>query len=295
MTDEELNEYFTTVSGFVRIAGRMIRDAYCKMQVTINGSDDQLFSTCNPTVPNTKHYEEIKSFNTKSCAIDWVTETDKGVESYLIKSIHEKYPTHKFVGEEDDDTHNEVTNDPTWIIDPVDGTTNFVHGIPMCAISVALSINQHTVLSIIYNPLQEELFTAIKGRGAFMNGKRIHVSHTEEIGQAVIGTNPGYQRTPEKVADMLYNWEQLLSRGVAGIKMLGNAAMDICYTACGRTDCFFEKNLCVWDYAAALLVVEEAGGIYKTKDNINPLLMKKDMLVIGNPAIATKVFEIIRQ
>ncbi|ELP88118.1 inositol monophosphatase, putative [Entamoeba invadens IP1] len=294
-TDEDLNTYFKTALPLVKTCGRMIKDAYCKMQVTISGSDDHLFTTCNPTVPRDEKYEEVKTFTNKSCAIDWVTETDKGVEKYLIGSLHEAFPTHLFVGEETASTHKTLTDEPTWIIDPVDGTTNFVHGIPMCCTSVALAINKHVVLAIVYNPIQEELFTALRGRGAFMNGKRIHVSHTSEIGQAIIGTNPGYHREKEHVDKMLYNMNQLLERGVAGIKMIGNAAMDISYVACGRTDCFYEKFLCVWDYAAASLIVEEAGGVCKTRDGINPLLLEKEMVVFGNPLIAPQVFSLIKQ
>ncbi|EDR25511.1 inositol monophosphatase, putative [Entamoeba dispar SAW760] len=295
MTEEELNTYFKTVMPLVKISGRMIRDAYCKMQVTIAGSDDHLFTTANPSVPMNEKYEEVKSFTSKSCSIDWVTETDKGVEQYLISSLHAAFPTHRFVGEETNDTHKELTDEPTWIIDPVDGTTNFVHGIPMCCTSVALSINKEVVIGIVYNPIQEELFSAIKGRGAFMNGKQIHVSHTTEINQAIIGTNPGYHREHETIDVMLFNLNEIMTRGVAGIKMLGNAAMDCCYVACGRTDCFYEKYLCVWDYAAASLIVKEAGGIIRTINNINPLLLNKKLLIIGNPSIANQLFDILKQ
>ena len=295
MSESELNLYFQTVMPLVKTCGRMIRDAYCKMQVTITGSDDHLFTTCNPTVPNETEYEETKQFECKSNEIDWVTETDKAVEEYLIGSIRKAFPTHKFVGEETDETHNELTDDPTWIIDPIDGTTNFVHGIPMCCTSVALAINKKVMIGIVYNPIQEELFTSIRGRGSYMNGKKIHVSHTTEINKAIIGTNPGYHREQEIVETWFYNLNELMKRGVAGIKMLGNAAMDCCYVACGRTDCFFEKFLCVWDYAAATLIVEEAGGCVRTLDNINPLLLNRKLIIIGNESIANQLFDLLKQ
>ena len=295
MSEKELNTYFQTVLPFVKICGRMIRDAYCKMQVTIAGSDDHLFTTCNPTVPNETEYEETKQFECKSNEIDWVTETDKAVEEYLIGSIRKAFPTHKFIGEESNDTHNELTDEPTWIIDPIDGTTNFIHGMPICATSVALAINKQVVIGIVYNALQEELFTAIRGRGSYMNGKKIHVTHTTELNRAIIGTNPGSKRGDEIVKVWLHNLNQLMSRGVAGVKMFGNSAMDCCYVACGRTDCFYEKYLHPWDYAAATLIVEEAGGIVRTIDNINPLLLDGRMIIVGNKPIADLLFEIISQ
>ncbi|KAL7720362.1 Inositol-1-monophosphatase [Entamoeba marina] len=292
MSDSQLNTYFNTVLPLVKTSGRMIRDAYCKMQLTITGSDDHLFVTCNPTVPTTAIFEEVKTVENKSCSIDWVTETDKAVETYLIQSLKASFPTHKFVGEETTSS-SEVTSAPTWIIDPIDGTTNFVHGIPMCCVSVALSIDNHVVIGIVYNPLQEELFTSIRGRGSYMNGKQIHVSQTSTINQAVIGTNPGYQRGDSAVNIMLHNLQSLLSRGVAGIKMLGNAAMDICYVACARTDAFYEKYLNVWDFAAAILIVEEAGGIVKTPNDIDPLALNRDLLIVGNKPIANQLKELL--
>ena len=293
MSDQELNHYFQTVLPFIKNCGRMIRDAYCKMQVTITGSDDHLFTTCNPTVPNETEYEETKQFECKSNEIDWVTETDKAVESYLIGSIKKEFPTHKFIGEESNETHNGLTNEPTWIIDPIDGTTNFIHGMPMCATSVALAINKKVVIGIVYNALQEELFTAIRGRGSYMNGKKIHVTHTTELNRAIVGTNPGSKRHEEFVKVWVENMNILMKNGIAGIKMLGNSAMDSCYCACGRTDCFFEKYLHPWDYAAATLIVEEAGGIVRTVDDVNPLELNGGMIMLGNKSITNKLFEIL--
>jgi len=196
---------------------------------------------------------------------DIVTETDKKVEEFIFTTLGSSFPSHKFLGEE---THSSSKssgynwgNEPTWIVDPIDGTTNFVARLPFVCVSIGLAIQKKVVLGVIYNPILEELFWAMRGSGAFLNGKLIHVSTVTNMESAVIATNVGYDRTPQGIAFMLSNLKNLLDEKVRSIRMGGSAAMDMAGVACGRLECFYECGVHPWDIAAASVIVEEAGGI----------------------------------
>lgn len=156
---------------------------------------------------NAPRTTEVKSSN-----IDLVTETDKAVEELLINNLHEKFPSHKFIGEESVAAGEkcQLTSDPTWIIDPIDGTMNFVHGFPHCCISIALFVNESPMIGIIYNPNVEQLFTARKGQGAFLNGKRIQVSHETELSRALLMVEMGTSRDAEKYEVVFENQKTLI-------------------------------------------------------------------------------------
>ncbi|EGG20152.1 inositol-phosphate phosphatase [Cavenderia fasciculata] len=195
-------------------------------------------------------------------AVDLVTETDKAVEAHIIKRLTEQYPETKIMGEES--TKDGVygwTDEATWIIDPIDGTTNFVHRFPLFCISIALSINKQIVVGCIYSPVLDELFTATKGGGAFLNGQRMSVTSVDSLQQAVVATNVGYDRTPYGIDFMLTNFKSIMSQNVQSLRFSGTAAWEMASVACGRLDCFYEWGIHPWDIAAASIMITEAGGV----------------------------------
>jgi inositol-phosphate phosphatase/L-galactose 1-phosphate phosphatase len=212
-----------------------------------------------------------KQLTEKSNSTDVVTETDKLSEEIVIGRIRAAYPSHAMIAEESHVGAYELTDAPTWFVDPVDGTTNFVHGFPFTCVSIGLQINRQTVVAVVYNPVIDELFYAQLGQGAFLQvgsqePRRLSVSSTQQLERALVLTEFGYDRTPEGVAEMLRRIERLLLRRVQGMRSMGSCALNMCYVAAGRLDLYYEgKSETIgpkpWDSAAAMLIVHEAGGI----------------------------------
>ncbi|KMQ96370.1 inositol monophosphatase 1-like protein [Lasius niger] len=213
------------------------------------------------SIVNEKIYQ-YKNVLTKSCDVDLVTEWDQMIEKLLIDGISSRYPDHKFIGEESTAMGQkvELTNAPTWIIDPIDGTMNFVHGLPHTCISVALLINKTAEIGIVYNPILEQLFTARKGQGAFLNGAPIHVSDKKELRNSLVMIEMGTSRDSEKMEIILQNIKILITR-VHGLRSFGSAALNMCMVALGGADVSFEFGIHAWDIAAGDLIVREAGGV----------------------------------
>ncbi|XP_034938791.1 inositol monophosphatase 1-like [Chelonus insularis] len=203
-----------------------------------------------------------KDVSMKSCDVDLVTECDEHVEKLFMDGITKEFPDHKFIGEETTSSGKkvELTDAPTWVIDPIDGTMNFVHTFPHTCISVALLINKVIEIGIVYNPVLEQLFTAKKGEGAFFNGKRIKVSGEKDISKALVMIEMGTSRDPEKMEVVLENTKNMISK-IHGMRTLGSAALNICMVALGGADANFEYGLHIWDFAAGDLIVREAGGV----------------------------------
>lgn len=155
---------------------------------------------------------EQKRIETKSCEIDFVTETDQQVEKLLIEGLSNQFPDHKFIGEETVSSGGQcnLTNAPTWIIDPIDGTMNFVHTFPHSCVSIGLFIDSLPQIGIIYNPMIEQLFTAIKGKGAYLNGRRIHVSGETKLSNALLMMENGTGRDPDRVKAVIENFKNLV-------------------------------------------------------------------------------------
>eukprot|EP00009_Paramoeba_aestuarina_P000201 CAMPEP_0201510098 /NCGR_PEP_ID=MMETSP0161_2-20130828/2934_1 /ASSEMBLY_ACC=CAM_ASM_000251 /TAXON_ID=180227 /ORGANISM="Neoparamoeba aestuarina, Strain SoJaBio B1-5/56/2" /LENGTH=278 /DNA_ID=CAMNT_0047905227 /DNA_START=23 /DNA_END=862 /DNA_ORIENTATION=- len=196
--------------------------------------------------------------------IDLVTSVDKEVETLIQGSLKEKYPDHLFLGEESASEAGgtySLSDAPTWVIDPIDGTTNFVHGLPFVSISIALVEKKKTVCGVILNPILNDLFTSQRGKGAFLNGNQIKVAQNETLNKAVISTNSGYDRTEAGIDFMLENQRRCLQQHVRSTRSLGSSATELSWVACGRLDAFYEFGVHAWDVAAAVLMVEEAGGI----------------------------------
>ncbi|MCD6320086.1 MAG: inositol monophosphatase [Candidatus Desulfofervidaceae bacterium] len=189
--------------------------------------------------------------------INLVTEADLASERLIKKSICAKYPQHAILAEESGLKGGEEI-DIRWIIDPLDGTTNFAHGLPWFCVSIALEIKKEIVLGAIYSPVLKEMFSALKGHGAFLNGKPIKVSQTQKLIKALLATGFPYdvQQHPEPVMTRFHR----MIMHARGIRRAGSAALDLCYVACGRFDGFWEERLHPWDTAAGVLIVQEAGG-----------------------------------
>jgi myo-inositol-1(or 4)-monophosphatase len=186
-----------------------------------------------------------------------VTETDIAVEKYLIASLQGLLPDAGFITEEQQITQN-ADKEYVWVIDPIDGTTNFVHQIPVFCVSVALLHNNKPYLGVVYELNAKEMFSAEKGKGAFLNGVPMHVSNRAELKDTLIAT--GFPYYDYERIDPYLNSLKAFMKETRGVRRLGSAAADLAYVACGRFDAFYEYSLSPWDVAAGILLVEEAGG-----------------------------------
>jgi myo-inositol-1(or 4)-monophosphatase len=187
---------------------------------------------------------------------DFVTEVDRQAEYIIIETIKNAYPDHAFLAEESGQSGD---SDYLWIIDPLDGTTNFLHGIPHFAISIALQYKGRLDQAVIYDPVKQELFTASKGKGAQLNNKKIRVSSQKTLDGALLATGFPF-REDQEVEKFIKSFKALFPK-IAGIRRAGVASLDLAYVACGRFDGFWEYSLKPWDIAAGVLIVQEAGGI----------------------------------
>ena len=200
-----------------------------------------------------------KEINEKESFADLVTETDKAVEQFLFNEFKRNFPDYRFIGEE---TSSKVglTPDPTWIIDPVDGTMNFVHTFPFVCVSIGLAVNKIPVLGIVYSPFLNKLYTARKGFGAVCNGIPISVrQNCNSLKEALLVCELGSQRDEEKRNAVFRNLEAV-AWSCHGIRSMGSAALNFCYIAEGFADAYWEFGLHVWDMAAAAVILTEAGG-----------------------------------
>lgn len=196
----------------------------------------------------------------KSCPADLVTEVDRYSQSIIVEGISSHYPGHRLVAEEDPaDAELAPEERPVWFIDPLDGTTNFVFGIPFCAVNVAMAVKGSPVLGITYDPFREELFSAVSGKGAKLNGKTIRVDGTRsKIAESLIVTGfPSLDRFKEQMWKADY--KKIFYKAI-DVRAFGSAALELAYIACGRLTGYWEVSLRPWDVAAGILLVEEAGG-----------------------------------
>ncbi|MBA3660831.1 MAG: inositol monophosphatase [Gammaproteobacteria bacterium] len=214
---------------------------------------------------------------------DLVTEIDKRVEKDIIATIQKAYPSHGILGEEGTEI---VGDDYQWIIDPIDGTRNFVHGFPYFAISIGVMHKNKLEYGVIYDPIHQELFTAARGKGARLNDRRIRVSSRKSLEECLLGTGFAYRhKDPENPLPQAVLQAILPTCG--DVRRLGAAALDLAYVACGRLDCFWEMGLHLWDIAAGILLIKEAGGI------VSDLSGSEDYLKTGNVVGANPI--ILRQ
>jgi myo-inositol-1(or 4)-monophosphatase len=203
-----------------------------------------------------RHFRKLDKVDFKGVSRNLVTVADRESEAFLRDMLLGAFPEHTMLGEEDHQP--DQSKEYCWIVDPLDGTTNFVHGFPHFAVSIALAYRDSIQLGVVYDPNRDELFHAERGGGAFLNGVPIAVSETAVLQEALLATGFPYDPN-EAPLPPLPLFSALVYRA-QGIRRCGSAALDLCYVACGRVDGFWEVTLGPWDVAAGLLIIEEAGG-----------------------------------
>jgi myo-inositol-1(or 4)-monophosphatase len=214
---------------------------------------------------------------------DFVTEIDRAAEAAIIAVLREAYPEHAILAEESGEAGDTANAEYRWIIDPLDGTTNFIHGFPQYAISIAQTKNGVLEHAVVFDPNRNELFTASKGRGAYLNDRRIRVSKRTRLNEALIGTGFPFRQFDH--VDAYLGMFKELTQKTAGIRRPGAAALDLAWVACGRIDGFWELGLSPWDMAAGVLLIQEAGGL------VSDLAGEADYLTTGNVVAGTpKIF-----
>ncbi len=219
-----------------------------------------------------------------------VTEIDRGSESIVIARITEAFPDHDFLGEESGS--HDRSSPFKWVIDPLDGTTNFTHGLPIFCVSIGLEYQGEVILGVVYDPNLDELFTAEKGHGAFLNGEPIRVSTTGLLADSLLVTGFPYDIS-ENPDHAIEHFEHFLVTAQA-VRRLGSAALDLCYVAAGRFDGFWEVKLNAWDMAAGVLLVQEAGGRWTDFDGNRPTIYTKRMLST-NGLVHEQMIEILKK
>ena len=229
----------------------------------------------------------IAAASTKSSATDMVTEFDRASEALIVGGILEARPDDAIIGEEGTDTAG--TSGIDWLIDPIDGTTNFLYDLPGWAVSIAAASAQGTEIGVVYLPITNELFTATAGEGAFLNGRRLQCSDTEQLALALVATGFSYQ--VERRRSQAQRVAAMLPR-VRDIRRLGAAAPDLCYVAAGRVDVYFEQWLGAWDLAAGLLIAQEAGC---RTGSIDSGPARPDSVMAANPALYPQMHALVAE
>lgn len=213
---------------------------------------------------------------------DFVTEVDQAAERVIIETLLTAYPGHGILAEESGSEHGAPDSEFVWIIDPLDGTTNFIHGFPVYCVSIALAVRGKVEQAVVFDPNRNDLFTATKGRGAFLNDRRIRVSKRTHLKDSLVSTGFPY-RAGDDMQQYLQMMGDVMPR-TAGLRRPGAAALDLAYIAAGYADGFFEKGLQPWDVAAGALLITEAGGLVGNFTGEADFLDQQECLA-GNPRI----------
>jgi len=216
---------------------------------------------------------------------DFVTNIDRAAEAEIINILHEAYPHHAFLAEESGASGNA---DTTWIIDPLDGTTNFMHGFPVFAVSIACQVRGRMEHAVVYDPMRQEIFTASRGSGAYLESRRLRVSRQRDLQGSLIVTGFPYRDNLQYIDNYLGMLKTVMA-SAAGVRRPGAAALDLAYVAAGRVDGFFEIGLKIWDTAAGTLLIREAGGLIGTLDGGE--YRQNGNVVAGNPRIFNALVE----
>ncbi|XP_062057324.1 inositol monophosphatase 2 isoform X1 [Lepus europaeus] len=243
-----------------------------------------------------KALTEEKRVSTKTSAADLVTETDHLVEDLIISELRERFPSHRFIAEEAAASGAKcvLTPSPTWIIDPIDGTCNFVHRFPTVAVSIGFAVHQELEFGVIYHCTEERLYTGQRGRGAFCNGQRLQVSRETDLAKALVLTEIGPRRDPATLKLFLSNMERLLHARAHGVRVIGSSTLALCHLAAGAADAYYQFGLHCWDMAAATVIIREAGGIVMDTSG-GPLdLMSCRVVAAGTLEMATLVAQALQ-
>ena len=220
---------------------------------------------------------------------DYVTRVDIAVQSYLQEKLLKMHPEIKFLGEESSDNNVDLAF-PTWILDPIDGTTNLIHQYQMSAVSLGLLVEGKPYLGIVFNPFTNEVFYAQKGKGAFLNGEKIEVTPVKAIDECLvsIGTSP-YEKHR---ADVIFETFKKIFVAAQDIRRSGSAALDLCYVAAGRLGGYLERGLKPWDYMAGVIIIQEAGGLVTDWDNNDISYGEYSDVLATNGNIHSKLIEL---
>jgi len=226
---------------------------------------------------------------TRKGVIDLVTEVDRESEDFLVSEIRSQYPHHRIITEEQGELGGEESS--VWYIDPLDGTVNYAHGVPIFSISIAYAKLGEVILGVIYDPIRNELFSAQSGVGAWLNGCPIRVSTTETIDQSLLATGFPYdiRSNPDNNLDHF----EALTLSSRGVRRLGSAAIDLAYVAAGRLDGYWEISISTWDIAAGGIIVSEAGGKVTDVIGMDDYLSPKPSLLATNSHIHSQVLSVL--
>lgn len=244
------------------------------------------------TIINRASFDLDRIVPTEKQHNDYVSEVDRTAEAAIIETLLTAYPKHAILAEESGSSENlSADSEFVWIIDPLDGTTNFLHGFPQYCVSIALQHNGQLTQAVIFDPTRNELFAATKGAGAFLNDKRIRVTKRDRLADTLIGTGFPFRSNAE--IDQYMPMFKAMAGKCQGLRRPGSAALDLAYVAMGRLDGFFEKNLKPWDIAAGALLVTEAGGITGTFSGESDYLYQGDV-ISGNPKIFAQMLAVLK-
>jgi myo-inositol-1(or 4)-monophosphatase len=223
---------------------------------------------------------------------DFTSQVDKAAEAIIIETIQRAYPSHGILGEETGLISASNGDDTLWIIDPLDGTTNFLHGFPQFCVSIGIKQQDKLMHGVIYDPIRDELFTSSRGRGAQVNGRRLRVSNAEKLDKSLLGT--GFPFREFQNLDKYLTFFKALIPACAGIRRAGAAALDLAYVASGRLDGFWEFGLKPWDIAAGALMIQEAGGWITTVEG-NPDYLEGKSVLAATPKVHQQMLDLYQQ
>jgi myo-inositol-1(or 4)-monophosphatase len=233
------------------------------------------------------HFGRISQINQKG-DFELVTEADTESEKQIVETIRKAFPHHAILAEESG--ANQGVAEYQWLIDPLDGTTNYVHRLPIFTISIALAVREKIVLGLVLNPMDGELYSAIAGKGAALNGKPIRVSSTESVRESLLVT--GFPYDFSEIAKPAMRRFSICQQASQGVRRLGSAALDICYLACGRFDGFWEQNLKPWDKAAGVIIAAEAGAVVTDFSN-QPFSINQKEILVTNGKIHPEMLDLL--
>jgi myo-inositol-1(or 4)-monophosphatase len=231
-----------------------------------------------------------KTIEVKTDIVDLVTNVDKAADALITGILHTQFPTHRVIAEESAVSGPESPY--RWYIDPLDGTTNFAHGFPHFAVSIALVHESQRLVGVVYDPLREETFCASWGNGATLNGNPVHVSPAATLDQALVLTGFPYDRRLR--SEFYLRFYQAFMGRTQGVRRVGSAALDLCYVACGRADAFWEWRLHPWDTAAGALIVDEAGGKMSNFSD-EPFDVTGEQTLASNGLLHREMIEVLQQ
>jgi myo-inositol-1(or 4)-monophosphatase len=239
----------------------------------------------------TRYYENLPDNSVqRKNGHDFVTAVDKMAEDDIVQLLRKSYPSHGIISEESEPLNG--TDDYTWIIDPLDGTVNFIHGVPHFCVSIAMQYKDRVNLAVIYDPIRQDLFTATRGHGAQLNNRRLRVAKKESLEDALIACSLP-RVVPERATEQLATLNTFYKQ-ISGMRHTGSAALDLAYVAAGRLDAFWETPLEVWDVAAGGLLVEEAGGFVSDWFG-NPDYLNQGSVIAANPKLFKQLLPVIQK